>query len=52
MTKFKFFLVKWPNRVKNFTIKASNTPDALSKIWTQFPDWEISMFWPVWERKD
>lgn len=54
MKKFKFFLVKWPNKRKNVEIKANNATEALNTINLQYNitgsmyNWMISMFWNVW----
>lgn len=55
MKKFKFFLVKtvsWTPRYKqakkNLTIEAEDSVAAYKFIGETYPDWEVSMFWPVW----
>ncbi len=54
MKKYKFYLVKtyicsprFCQSEKNVVIEAENTASALDKIKRSFPDWQISMFWPI-----
>ena len=54
MKKFKFFLIKttnWYPRLKqikkNFEIKADSLMSACKWVAKHYPNWEISMCWPV-----
>jgi hypothetical protein len=45
--KFKFFLIKFLNKSKTVEIKAIDLLSARHKIEKDFPDWMVSMFWPI-----
>ena len=54
MKKYKFYLVKavaWYPRFKrvkkNVVIEARDLQEARVKIETDFPSYDVSMFWPV-----
>jgi len=52
---YRYFLVKteWSGRRprllrKTLTVQASNAPEAANKVAHSYPDWQVSMFWPIW----
>jgi len=47
MNKFKFFLVKYKNKRKNLVIEAKDSVEARQIIQTNYPSWDVSMFWIV-----
>ena len=48
MKRFKFYLVNVFGRKKNLVATYPDSLTAIRAIREQYPDWEISMFWPMW----
>ena len=54
MKKFRYSLQKGfgnQRKEKVIIISAADSIAAAKKIETDFPDWEVSMFWPIYEKK-
>lgn len=53
--KFKFYIIKpvsWTPKYrqlnKTVTLDASDLVEARATIYSMYPNWQVSMFWPVY----
>ena len=46
--KFRFYLVKWENKSKTVMVTAGDSIQARRMVADEYPEWSVSMFWPVW----